>query len=224
MTEQTDRSGLFILIAGAISGFIVGTIFWVLYFWLTKQKGDVETKITKEWLDKKKACRLGKEWFAGQKETDALKVLSHLIRDGYYSWANWLVVRLMTRRQYIAYALYAAEQAIGVFERFHSADQRLWQVIESIREYLKRPTKENREIVACVNKDAEQSAVEVMYTGVAVYTAACAVNYAALTVYLIKDPAKPLDYATATGTYAGASDRTLYPKIIDYGISLITRK
>ncbi len=36
--EEPDRSaGLFVLIAGAISGFIIGTAFWLVYFWIMRR-------------------------------------------------------------------------------------------------------------------------------------------------------------------------------------------
>ena len=52
-------------------------------------------KITKEWLQEKRACSTGIVWFNTQKESMGLKVVKKLIKENKLDWANWLVVRLM---------------------------------------------------------------------------------------------------------------------------------
>jgi len=55
-------------------------------------------KITKEWLQEKRACSNGVDWFIHQKtpiKIEGLDVVKKLIRQNSLDWANWLVVRLM---------------------------------------------------------------------------------------------------------------------------------
>ena len=39
-------------------------------------------KITKEWLVEVEACKEGVEWFNAQKETDSVKVIKKLLKEG----------------------------------------------------------------------------------------------------------------------------------------------
>ena len=69
-------------------------------------------KITLQWLDKKQACGDAIKLFQQQNETDSEKILQILIDQKKYSWANWLIVRLMNYRQHISYADFLSEQVI----------------------------------------------------------------------------------------------------------------
>jgi hypothetical protein len=93
------------------------------------------------------ACREGEEWFSAQTETDGIKVVKKLI-DVNINWANWLVVRLMTHKQKIQYAIYAAEQVIEIYEKKYPDDNRPRKAIEAAKAYLKSPTKKNKDAAA----------------------------------------------------------------------------
>lgn len=54
-------------------------------------------KITGKWLEEKSACGEGVNWFESQDKTEAVDVLNSLIKDKKLEWANWLIVRVMTR-------------------------------------------------------------------------------------------------------------------------------
>ena len=76
-------------------------------------------KITKEWLKEKSACTDGYKWALGvldDKPMDAIEFLNILKKAEKFDWANWVIVRVMKRPQYIAYAIYAAEQVFDIFE------------------------------------------------------------------------------------------------------------
>ena len=93
------------------------------------------------------ACLEALEW--GEKvwdgeEVDSIKVLKQLIEEKHFDWANWLIVRVMTRPQYLNYAIYSAEQVIGIFEKKHP-DDRPRKAIEAAKKVLKDDTEENRE-------------------------------------------------------------------------------
>ena len=54
--------------------------------------------------------------FRDQEERDTIKVLQGAMEINKFDWTNWLIVRLMNRKQKIQYAIFAAEQVIGIYE------------------------------------------------------------------------------------------------------------
>ena len=82
-------------------------------------------KITVKWLQKMKACEEAIIKFREQTETDSIKILQKLMRAWYYNWANWLIVRLMTYRQYVLYTIFATKQAINISEKKHLNNHKL---------------------------------------------------------------------------------------------------
>ena len=97
-------------------------------------------EINKKWLEGKRACSEGVEWFLAQKETNGVKVVNALIVDKKLEWANWTIVRLMTHPQQIQYAIYAAELVINIFEEKYPDDKRPRLAIETAKEYIKNPS------------------------------------------------------------------------------------
>ncbi|MFA5158570.1 MAG: putative immunity protein, partial [Patescibacteria group bacterium] len=96
--------------------------------------------ITSKWLTEKGACRSGKNWFIAQKETNGIKVIKTLIDIEKLDWANWLIVRIMKRKQYLAYAIFAAEQVLDIFEKKYPEDKRPRKAIETARKCLESDT------------------------------------------------------------------------------------
>ena len=103
-------------------------------------------KITKEWLKEKGACKEGFDWFMASKlkEPKAIDLLDNLIKNKKLDWANWLIVRVMDKKQYIAYAIYAAEQVIDIYDKKYPDDKRPRKAIEAAKEVLKNDSAENR--------------------------------------------------------------------------------
>jgi hypothetical protein len=101
-------------------------------------------KITLDWLKEKSACSAGVEWFQSQKETDSLAVLNALIKADKLDWANWTIVRLMTHKQQTQYAVHAAEQVIGIYEKQYPDDNRPRQAIEATKKCIDDPSEENK--------------------------------------------------------------------------------
>ena len=58
--------------------------------------------ITVKWLKEIDACEEAIEAFSKRDETDSLKILEILIKEN-PGWADWLIIRLMNYRQYVAY-------------------------------------------------------------------------------------------------------------------------
>ena len=78
------------------------------------------------------------------REEDSLVVLNRLIAEKKYEWANWLIVRCMTRPQYLAYAIYSAERAIKIYEKKYPEENRPRKAIEAAKKVLRGDSKENR--------------------------------------------------------------------------------
>ena len=164
----------------------------------------MKTKISKEWLEEKGACSGGREWFAAQKETDAIKVIKELAKEKKYQWANWTLTKFMTKPQCVEYAIFAAEQVIKIFEDKHPDDKRPRNAIEAAKKYLKDPTEENR-----------RSAAYAAYAAAAADAAYAHAAYAA--AYAAADAA----YAAAAA--AAAAKEKMQAKILKHGLKILGR-
>ena len=152
-------------------------------------------KITKEWLKEKSACMAGQKWFLDQEETDGVNVVRKLVRVGKLDWANWLVVRIMTYKQYVSYAVYSAEQVIDLYEKKYPGDDRPRRAIEAAKICINNPTQENK------------------------YAAARAADAA---TYATCAAARAADAATRAAD-AVANDE-MKKKIINYGVKLLSKE
>ena len=198
----------------------------------------MKAKITEKWLVKKGACEAGVEAFKNQKEKDSLKILKKLIRVKKLDWANWLIVRVMTYKQYVSYAIYGAEKVIGIFEKKYPNDNRPRAAINAAKKCIKNPTKKNKAAADAAATDAANAAADAAY---AAADAAYAADYAAYAAYSA-DAATYAAYAADAATYAAADAAAdaaytadaayaAYPadaataktklKILKYGISLL---
>ena len=165
--------------------------------------------ITKEWLKEKSACNEGYEWSLKQNGfedgIEVIKFLNMLVEDGHWDWANWVIVRAMTRPQCLAYAIFSSEQVIDIFEKKYPKDDSPRKAIEAAKRVLENDTEENRA--------AAGAAAAAAYAAAATAAAAYAVAAAS--------------YAAAATAYAAASADTaekdsMRKKILDYGIELLT--
>ena len=162
----------------------------------------MKAKITEKWLVKKGACLAGVEAFKNQKEKDSLKILKNLIRVKKLAWANWLVARVMTYKQYVSYAVFAAEQVIGIFEKKYPDDNRPRAAINAAKKCIKNPTKKNKAAADAAATDAAYAAADAAYAAAdAAYTADAA-------------------YAAADAAADAATAKTKL-KILKYGITLL---
>ena len=134
-------------------------------------------KMTVVWLEGENACKSGIKLFKSQNITDPIKILKFLMKKEKYADTNWLIVRLMTYRERVAYAVFAAEQVIGYYEKKYPDCDAPRNAINAARKCIKAPSKKNKAAAAAA-----------VY---AVYAAAAGTDYAA--------------YAGAAAAYAGAS-------------------
>lgn len=101
-------------------------------------------KLTIAWLDKRGACKDGVEWFRVAGLMNASDVMEALIKEGRLDWANWLIARLLSPKDRIRYAVFAAEQVLGIFEKQYPDDKRPRMVIEAAKAVLKKSNKKTR--------------------------------------------------------------------------------
>ena len=164
------------------------------------QQSEVVMKITKDWLKEKNACGEGVKWFLKQKDSEGIDVVKKLIQEDKLDWANWTIVRIMNYKQYVSYAVYAAEQVIDIYEKKYPDDDRPRKAIEAAKKCIENPSKEN--------KAAAYAAAD------AVYAAA----YAAYAAYAAADADAAYAYAAADAAYAR---KEMKIKILNYGIGLL---
>jgi hypothetical protein len=102
-------------------------------------------KITRKLLKKHNACAEGMRWVTEHKLIDkpAKSFISALIKGDRAEWANWLIVRLLNHDGQIMYAIYAAEQVIGIFEKEYPKDDRPRKAIEAAKKYLATKSEED---------------------------------------------------------------------------------
>jgi hypothetical protein len=152
-------------------------------------------KITLEKLTEWNACKDDIKAFKAQSETDAVTLIELMIATSdieKIKWANWLIVRVMDRKQRIRYAVFAAELALPIFEKKYPEDKRPRNAIEAAKKCLENDTEENREA--------------------AYYAAYSAAYYAANVAYAV---------ANAVTVTAAMADAETLKKILEYGIKIL---
>jgi hypothetical protein len=120
--------------------------------------------ITNDWLSRNHPCSEAIKWW-DKKERDPLKILNLLISNKKYKWANWYIVRIMTEHDYISYAVFAAEQVIGIYEKEESGRLECRCAIEAARRCISEPTDKNKRaadaaadaLIGAVTETAEEA-------------------------------------------------------------------
>jgi hypothetical protein len=198
-------------------------------------------KITYELLKSKNACEeailWGKEHFNGSGGVDYKTVFDKLIVEDRLDWANWLIVRVMTRPQYLSYAIFAAEQVIGIFEKKYPDYKRPRKSIEAAKAVLKNDTEQSRKAAASaaayaadVAASAADAAASAAYAAdsdsaaayaadAAAYAAASAADAAACAAYAADSDSAAAD-AAACAAYAAAK-KEMNLRILKYVLKLL---
>jgi len=96
------------------------------------------------------------------KEDTLKNVLKRLKKEDHLDWSNWLIVRLMTYDEQIKYAIFAAEQVIGIYEKKYPDDirPRKAKAIEAVKEYLKSKDKDAADAADAAYTDAAHTAAD----------------------------------------------------------------
>ena len=189
-------------------------------------------KITEKWLKEQSACTEGTQWFLAQKETDSVKVLRSLIKEGKLDWAHWTICRVFNRKQKIRYAIYAAEQVIDLYEKEYPDDKRPRNAIESAKAVLKSDTAVTRAATRAAAGDARAAAEAAWAAAEAAWAAAWDAGDAAWAARLAAGAAARAaawaarlaagDAAGAARAAAGdAAGAAMKLKILEYGVGLL---
>jgi hypothetical protein len=102
-------------------------------------------KLSLEIVNEKSACLAGVEWYKNHKQPQTVEsCIKKLFADkkcgDRYNWSNWLLSEMLSPDNKIRYAIFAAEQVIGIFEKQYPNDPRPRKAIEAAKEYLKLKT------------------------------------------------------------------------------------
>jgi len=159
-------------------------------------------KITLDWLKEKSACTEGYKWSVKHLEKypdgqEWIEFVQALINDKKLDWANWVVVRIMTYKQYVSYAVFAAEQVLGIFEKKYPNDDRPRKAIEAAKKCIDNPSKRNK---------------------------AAAAAYAAYAAAYAADDADAAAAAAAADAAAYDVRNKMKQKILNYGIGLLRER
>jgi len=191
--------------------------------------------ITKEWLKTHDSCSDGMDWFVAQNETDGVKLAEKLMAEDRFGWANWLIVRIMTRPQYLSYAIFSAEQVIGIYEAQYPNDFQPRKAIEAARRVLDNDSAENRAAAwsawsaagdaGFAARTAEAATWAAWAAAGAAASAAGDAWFAAWSAWSVARTAGFSAWATGFSARATARDAgdAMQRRIIDHGLMLIGR-
>ena len=101
-------------------------------------------KITPALLRSLDACPKGYDYYLTLGTQDAETIINRCLTDNHFDWANWLIVRIMNRKQKISYAIFAAEQVLDIYEKQYPDNKAPRLAIEAAKAVLKRDTEKNR--------------------------------------------------------------------------------
>ena len=176
-------------------------------------------KVTKEFLQKHDACQSGMDWVTKNNliGLHGIDFVNKLMESDKYDWANWLIVRMMNKKQKVQYAIFAAEQVLYIFEKKYPSDLRPRKAIEAAKEYLKNPSKKTK--AAATYAAAAAYAAHAAHAAYAAAYAAYAAANAAHAAYAAADA-----YAAAADAYAAdayVAEKQMQITILNYGLTLI---
>ena len=174
-------------------------------------------ELNRKKLNELKACSAAMDVYNKRPETDPVVIINLLI-DGCdelddksertrFEWANWLIVRLLSRKDAVRYAVFASEQVIEIFEKIYPEDKRPRQAIDTTKAWLEDDTVETRNAASAAAASAA-----------AAYAASAAdAAYAAYAAYAVASAAAAVADATADAAADAAADATAYATAVAYG-------
>ena len=181
--------------------------------------------ITTEFLKEKSACAEGFRYVSenGFIGLEAIPFIERLIehkelvtaatagKEDALKWGNWLIVRVMERKQYLQYAIFVAEQVIDIFEKKYPNDKRPRAAIEAVKEYLKNPNRKNASAAASASAAAASASAAAYGASAASAASAAAAASASAAAY----------GASAASAAAADASEEMQLKILKYGIELL---
>jgi hypothetical protein len=155
--------------------------------------------------------------------------LKNLIAAEQYDWANWFIVRIMQKEDYIRYGLYGANIVLHIYEEKYPDDKRPREAISAARKYLNgHASKAKARAAADAAADAATAAAAraayaataaAAWAAYAAYAAADAANAAHATAEAALAATDAADAATAAA--ADAAQKEMPKRILKYGLRLL---
>lgn len=160
------------------------------------------------------------------------KIFNTLIKNEFYDLANNLITALLSHKDRILYAIYAAEQAIGFYESQYPGDNRIRSLLDTVKSssvsnlqdalYAGAAAGDAAIKAADIKEAAEtdDSLDALSYAADAAVDAAYAVIHAYNTAS-IPDSINAASYAAKSARMAATSNGSeMWLKILNYGIGL----
>ena len=173
-------------------------------------------KITDEWIKENNPCLKALDWW-DKKEREPVKILKLLIRAKKYACANWFIVQVMEYKDCVSYAVFAAEQVIGIFEKKYPDDKRPRQAIEAAKKCIKDPSKKNKAAARGAARAAARAARAARAAARAAWAAARAAGAVGEAAWAACEAAR------AAGAAARAVGAAMKLKILKYGMKLLSQ-
>jgi len=190
-------------------------------------------RITLKFLKNKEACQDGIDWVVenkliGLKDSEMIK---DLMKADKLDWANWLIVRCMNYKQYVSYAVYAAESVLDIYEKKYPNDKRPREAIEAAKLCIKNPSKKNKVAASAAYSASAYSAYSAAYSASSASSAAfSASSSASSAAFSASSAAYSAAYSaafsaaySASSTAASAAKKDLQIKILKNGLTLLTK-
>jgi K+-transporting ATPase c subunit len=177
-------------------------------------------KITTRFLNDRNACQEGMQWVSDNKliGMEALPFIDSLMCGDKLDWASWLIVRVMSYKQYVSYAVFSAEQVIDIYEKQYPDDKCPRNAIEAAKKCIDNPNAKNKK--AAYADAAAYAASTADSADAAAYAAAYAAGSAADAAASIAAAAYAADAAAYAAAYAVKKEMKI--KILKYGIKLLS--
>jgi hypothetical protein len=178
-------------------------------------------KITLKFLNFKNACKSGIDFVRSKKLLGLghKKFILKLMEYDKFSYANWLIVRLMEYREYVSYAVYAAELVIDIYEKNYPENKRLRLALVAAKKCIDEPTEENKKAADAAADAADAAAYAAADAAYAAAYAAADAAYVA--AYAAADAAADAAAHAADAAADAAAHADIKVKIINYGLELI---
>ena len=176
-------------------------------------------RVTAEFLKEKMACTEGYRYVSEKKwlGLNDVEFIKNLMADKKYDWANWLIVRVMEKKQYLAYAIFAAEQVYPLWAKKYPKEAATWRnwVDDGCPASAARAAYAAYAASSTDATRAAYAAADAASSTDATRAAACATRAAACAAYAAADAAR------ATYATRAAAKEEMQIKILNYGLSLL---
>src|SRR3990167_8470025 len=177
--------------------------------------------------------------FPKDSELTIEKIIKTMTKHDHYVDANWLIVQFMFHKESVKYAIFAAKQVLGIYEKKYPKDDRPRKSIEAAKAWIKDPCGETKNAAHATNVAAyaayavDDAAADVTANATAdakanaAYAAANAAYAVADAAYAVANAAYAAAYGTAYAAAKATDDAAkikLQEKILKFGIKLIKQR